>query len=107
MFKGCHDMINNCSRITYGRVLNGKLYAQRLKELLFCILFTGCFMKQSNDEVELHIKHNIHIYQASRPVSDLFIKIIPSLGVQSQPIEGFDTPTPPMLKMELHVKKLI
>ena len=40
-------IIQFCSGITRGRVLNGKLYAQRLQKLIYLHLFTDCFMKIS------------------------------------------------------------
>ena len=40
-------MIQICSGITSGRVLNGELYAQRLHKLIYLPLLTGCFMKIS------------------------------------------------------------
>ena len=36
-------MIQICSGITSGRVLNGELYAQRLQKLIYLHLLTGCF----------------------------------------------------------------
>ena len=42
-------MIQICSGITSGRVLNGELYAQRLQYLH---LLTGCFMKISLQSLE-------------------------------------------------------
>ena len=40
-----YDMIQICSGITSGRVLNGELYAQRLEKLIYLHLLTGCFMR--------------------------------------------------------------
>ena len=40
-------MIQLCSAITRGRVLNGELYAQRCQKLIYLHLFTDCFMKIS------------------------------------------------------------
>ena len=40
-------MIEICSGITRGGVLNGELYAQRFQKLNYLILFTDCFMKIS------------------------------------------------------------
>ena len=40
-------MIQLCSAITRGRVLNGELYAQRFEKLIYLHLFTDCFMKIS------------------------------------------------------------
>ena len=41
-------MIQICSGITSGRMLNGELYAQRLQKLIsYLHLLTGCFMKNS------------------------------------------------------------
>ena len=39
-----YAMIQMCSRITYGRVLSGKVYAQRFQQLIDLYLFTDCFM---------------------------------------------------------------
>ena len=38
-------MIQICSGITRGRVLNGELYAQILQKLIYLNLSTECFMK--------------------------------------------------------------
>ena len=40
-------MVQICSGITSGRVLNGELYAQKLQKLICRHLLTGCFMKIS------------------------------------------------------------
>ena len=48
-------MIQICSRITTGRVLNGELYTQRLQKLIYAHLFTGCFMKISLQSSELNV----------------------------------------------------
>ena len=40
-------MIQICSGITSGRVLNREFYAQRLQKLIHLHLLTGCFMKIS------------------------------------------------------------
>ena len=40
-------IIQMCSGITCGRVLNGELYAQRFQKLIYLHLFTDCFMKIS------------------------------------------------------------
>ena len=40
-------IIQICSGITRGRVLNGELYAQRLQKLIYLHLSTDCFMKIS------------------------------------------------------------
>ena len=47
-------MIQICSGITSGRVLNGELYAQRLQRLFYLHLLTGCFMKISLQSSELN-----------------------------------------------------
>ena len=41
------NIIQICSGITRGRVLNGELYAQRLQKLIYLHLPTYCFMKIS------------------------------------------------------------
>ena len=41
------SVIQICSGITRGRVLNGELYAQRFQKLIYLHLFTDCFMKIS------------------------------------------------------------
>ena len=41
------NMIQMCSGIASGRVLNGELYAQILQKLTYLHLLTGCFMKIS------------------------------------------------------------
>ena len=41
----CMRIIQICSGITRGRVLNGELYAQRLDKLIYLHLSTDCFMK--------------------------------------------------------------
>ena len=43
----CENIIQLCSGITRGTVLNGELYAQRLQKLIYLHLFTDCFMKVS------------------------------------------------------------
>ena len=43
-------MIQICSGITRGRVLNGELYTQRLQKLMYPCLSTDCFMK-----ISLHV----------------------------------------------------
>ena len=40
-------IIQICSGITRGRVLNGELYEQRLQKLIYLYLSTDCFMKTS------------------------------------------------------------
>ena len=40
-------IIQICSGIIRGKVLNGDLYAQRLLMLIYLHLFTSCFMKIS------------------------------------------------------------
>ena len=40
----CYPMIQICSGITNGRVLNEELYAERLQKLIYLHLLTGCFM---------------------------------------------------------------
>ena len=40
----CWDIIQLCSGITCGRVLNGELCAQRLQKLIYLHLFTDCFV---------------------------------------------------------------
>ena len=42
-----YHIIQNCSGITHGRVLNRHLYAQRLQKLIYLHLFTDRFMKIS------------------------------------------------------------
>ena len=42
-----HYIIQICSGITPGRVLNGELYALRLQKLIYLHLSADCFMKQS------------------------------------------------------------
>ena len=37
-------IIEMCSGITHGRVLNDELYAQRFQKLIYVHLFTYCFM---------------------------------------------------------------
>ena len=49
-------MIQICSGITSGRVLNGKLYAQRLHKLISLHLLTCCFMKISLQSSEQNSK---------------------------------------------------
>ena len=44
--------MRRCSGITRGRVLNGKLYAQRVQKLIYLYLFTDCFMKISPKSLE-------------------------------------------------------
>ena len=39
------DVIQFCSGITGGRVLNEEFYAQRLQKLIYLDLSTDCFMK--------------------------------------------------------------
>ena len=54
-------IIQICSGITRGRVLNGELYAQRLQKLIYLYLFTDCFMQislQSSEQVRL--ERNLH-----------------------------------------------
>ena len=41
------DVSQICCGITYGRVLNGELYAPRLQKLIYLHLSTDCFMKIS------------------------------------------------------------
>ena len=48
-------VIQICSEITHGRVLNGELYAQRLQKLIYLHLSTGCFMK-----ISLQLTGNLH-----------------------------------------------
>ena len=48
-------MIQICSGITSGRVLNGELCAQRLQKLIYLHLLTGCFMKISLQSSELNV----------------------------------------------------
>ena len=47
MFILHYNMIQICSGITSGRVLNGEFYAQILQKLIYLHLLTGCFMKIS------------------------------------------------------------
>ena len=61
-----HFIIQVCSGITHGRVLIGKLYAQRLQKLIYLHLFTDCFMKislQSSQQISLcrRLEHFMHI----------------------------------------------
>ena len=54
-------MIEICSGITSGRVLNGELYAQRLQKLTYLYLLTGCFMKislQSSEQSVVGLQSN-------------------------------------------------
>ena len=50
-------MIQNCSGITSGRVLNGELYAQRLQRLIYLHLLTGCFTKIYLQSLEQNVDH--------------------------------------------------
>ena len=43
------SIIQICSGITRGRVLDGELYAQRLQKLIYLHLSTDCFMKVSHE----------------------------------------------------------
>ena len=48
-------IIQLCSGITHGRVLNGELYAQVFQKLIYLHLFTDCFMKislQSSEQMQ-------------------------------------------------------
>ena len=65
----CNDVRDNfiiqiCSGITRGRVLNGEHYAQRLQKLIYLLLSTDCFMKislQSTGPVgSRRLKRNFH-----------------------------------------------
>ena len=50
------DIIQLCSGITHGRLLNGELYAQRFQKLIYLHLCTDCFMKislQSSEQIQL------------------------------------------------------
>ena len=56
-------IIQRCSGITRGRVLNGELYAQRLQKLIYLHLFTDCFMKislQSSEQIYSKIYRNLY-----------------------------------------------
>ena len=56
-------MIQICSGITSGRVLNGEFYAQRLQKLIYLHLLTGCFMKISLQSSELNaLKIIFYVY---------------------------------------------
>ena len=46
-------VIQMCSGITCGRVLNGELYAQRFQQLSYLHLFTDCSLKISPQSSEL------------------------------------------------------
>ena len=48
-------MIQICSGITSGRVLNGEFYAQRLQKLVYLHLLAGCFRKSSLQSSELKV----------------------------------------------------
>ena len=50
--KQLKHIIQMCSGITRGRVLNGELHAQRLLKLIYSHLFTDCFMKISRQSSE-------------------------------------------------------
>ena len=50
-------MIQICSEITSGRVLNGELYAQRLQKSIYRHLLTGCFMKISLQSSEHNLEY--------------------------------------------------
>ena len=55
-------MIQICSGITSGRVLNGELYAQRLQKLIYLHLLTGCFLKIALQSLELRgLKRNLQM----------------------------------------------
>ena len=45
-------MIQMCSGIMHGRMLNGERYAQRFQKLIYLHLFTDCFMKISLQSLE-------------------------------------------------------
>ena len=52
-------MIQVCSGITSGRVLNGELYAQILHKLIYLYLLTGCFMKISLQSSKQNLVANV------------------------------------------------
>ena len=52
-------MIQVCSGITSGRVLNGELYAQILQKLIYLHLLTGCFMKISLQSSKQNLVANV------------------------------------------------
>ena len=45
-------IIQLCSGIMHGRVLNGELYAHKLQKLIYVHLFTDCVMKISLQSLE-------------------------------------------------------
>ena len=53
-------MIQICSGITSGRVLNGELYAQRLQNIIYLHLLTGCFVKISLQSSEQNVPLNVY-----------------------------------------------
>ena len=48
-------VIQICSGITCGRVLNGELYTQRLQKLIYLHSYTDCFMK-----ISVHVTGGSH-----------------------------------------------
>ena len=61
-----HDIIQMCSGITHGRVLNGDFYAQRFQNLIYLHLFTDCFMTISIQSSEpIQFRQNQHNQQLS------------------------------------------
>ena len=69
---GCY-IIQLCSGITHGRVLNGKLYAQRFLTLINLHLFADCVMR---------IKHIHGVLKTL--CTDYFMKISPPSSEQTQ-----------------------
>ena len=53
-------IIQNYSRITHGRVLNGELYAQRLQKVIYMYLFTDYFMHVSDEWREVFMKQSVN-----------------------------------------------
>ena len=49
-------IIQICSGIARGRVLNGELYAQRLQKLIHLHLSADCFMKISLHHYQCHVE---------------------------------------------------
>ena len=52
-------IIQTCSGITRGRVLNGELYTQGLQKLIYLHLFTDCVC--SHDVGEIFMKQSVNI----------------------------------------------
>ena len=68
-------IIQICSGITHGRVLNGELYAQRLQKLIYLHLSTDCFMKTNADKLPSVISVFLYVYVTGKLRNQAFCEM--------------------------------